>query len=128
MLNKVFLQGRFVADPETRHTTKGTAVVSFRLAVDRDFKNRNGEREADFINVVAWRNTAEFVSRYFQKGQMAVVEGRLQVRDYTDRDNNKRYITEVVATSVYFAGSKPTTNETGGFEPLYEDDGELPFM
>lgn len=128
MLNKVLLQGRLVADPETRHTTNGTAVSSFRLAVDRDFKNQNGEREADFINVVAWRNTAEFVSRYFQKGQMAVVEGRLQVRDYTNRDGNKRYITEVVANSIYFADSKPTTNETGGFEPLDDDDGELPFM
>ena len=128
MLNKVILQGRLIADPETRHTQNGTAVTSFRLAVDRDFKNQNGEREADFINVVAWRNTAEFVSRYFQKGQMAVVEGRLQVRDYTDRDGNKRYITEIVATSVYFAGSKHTTNDTGGFEPLDDDDGELPFL
>lgn len=128
MLNKVLLQGRLVADPETRHTQNGTAVTSFRLAVDRDFKNQNGEREADFINVVAWRNAAEFVSRYFQKGQMAVVDGRLQVRDYTDRDGNKRYITEVVVTCVYFAGSKHTTNDTGGFEPLDDDDGELPFL
>lgn len=127
MLNKVILQGRLVADPETRHTQNGTAVTSFRLAVDRDFKNRSGEKEADFVSVVAWRNTSEFISRYFQKGQMAVVDGRLQVRDYTDRDGNKRYITEVVANSVYFAGSKSTASNSG-IEPLDDDDGELPFM
>lgn len=127
MLNKVLLQGRLVADPEIRHTTNGTAVVSFRLAVDRDFKNQNGEKEADFINIVAWRNTAEFVGKYFEKGQMAIVDGRLQVRDYTDRDGNKRYVTEVVANSVYFAGSKSTASNSG-LEPLDDDDGELPFM
>lgn len=127
MLNKVLLQGRLVADPEERHTTNGTAVSSFRLAVDRDFKGQNGEKEADFINIVAWRNTAEFISRYFQKGQMAVIDGRLQVRDYTDRDGNKRYMTEVVANSVYFAGSKATVSNSG-IEPLDDDDGELPFM
>lgn len=131
MLNKVLLQGRLVADPETRHTTNGTAVSSFRLAVDRDFKNQNGEKETDFINIVAWRNTAEFVGKYFEKGQMAIVDGRLQVRDYTDRDGNKRYVTEVVANSVYFAGSKPEQTEQSnhnGLEPLDDDDGELPFL
>lgn len=127
MLNKVLLQGRLVADPETRHTQNGTAVSSFRLAVDRDFKNQNGEKEADFINIVAWRSTAEFVGKYFEKGQMAIVDGRLQVRDYTDRDGNKRYVTEVVANSVYFAGNKPEQSNHGGLEPL-DDDGELPFL
>lgn len=127
MLNKVILQGRLVADPEIRHTTNGTAVTSFRLAVDRDFKSQNGEKEADFINIVAWRNTAEFISRYFQKGQMAVIDGRLRVRDYTDREGNKRYMTEVVANSVYFAGSKATASNSG-IEPLDDDGGELPFM
>ena len=84
MLNKIFLQGRLVADPEMRHTPSGVAVASLRLAVDRDFKDKEtGEKKADFINVVAWRSTAEFVSRYFTKGRMAVVEGRLQIRDYT---------------------------------------------
>lgn len=86
MLNKIFLQGRLVADPELRHTQQGTPVASFRLAVDRDFKSQStGERGADFINIVAWRSTAEFVSRYFNKGRMALVEGRLQMREYTDR-------------------------------------------
>ena len=92
MLNKIFLQGRLVADPELRHTQNGVAVASFRLAVDRDFKDREtGERKADFINVVAWRQTGEFVSRFLTKGRLAVVEGKLQTRDYTDRDGNRRY-------------------------------------
>ena len=107
MLNKIFLQGRLVADPEMRHTPSGVAVASLRLAVDRDFKDKEtGEKKADFINVVAWRSTAEFVSRYFTKGRMAVVEGRLQIRDYTDRDGNKRTAAEVVADNVYFGDSK----------------------
>ena len=107
MLNKIFLMGRLVADPELRHTQSGVAVATFRLAVDRDFKDREtGERKADFINVVAWRQTAEFVSRFFTKGRMAVVEGKLQVREYTDRDGNRRYATEVVADNIYFGDSK----------------------
>ena len=107
MLNKIFLQGRLVADPEMRHTTSGVAVTSFRLAVDRDYKDREtGEKKADFINIVAWRSTAEFVSRYFNKGRMAVVDGRLQMRDYTDRDGNRRVAAEVVADNVYFGDSK----------------------
>ena len=93
MLNKIFLQGRLVADPELRHTQSGIPVASFRIAVDRDFKNQNGEKEADFINIVAWRGTAEFVTRFFSKGRMIIVDGRLQVRDYTDRDGNRRYAT-----------------------------------
>ena len=107
MLNKIFLQGRLVADPELRHTQSGIAVASFRLAVDRDFKDRDtGERKADFINIVAWRQTGEFVSRFFTKGRMAIVEGKLQTRDYTDRDGNRRYATEVVADNVYFGDSR----------------------
>ncbi len=115
MLNKIFLQGRLVADPELRHTQSGVAVATFRIAVDRDFKDREtGEKKADFITVVAWRQTAEFVSRFFTKGRMAIVEGRLQVREYTDRDGNRRYATEVVADNIYFGDSK-RDGETSGY-------------
>ena len=106
MLNKIIIMGRLTRDPELRHTQSGTAVASFSLAVDRDFKNQNGEKETDFIDVVAWRNSAEFVSRYFTKGRMAVVEGRLQIRPWQDRDGNKRRSAEVVADNVYFGDSK----------------------
>ena len=117
MLNKIFLQGRLVADPELRHTQNGVAVASFRLAVDRDFKDREtGERKADFINVVAWRQTGEFVSRFLTKGRMAIVEGKLQTRDYTDRDGNRRYATEVIADNVYFGDSRRDA-EGGGYAP-----------
>ncbi len=117
MLNKVFLQGRLVADPELRHTTNGVAMASFRLAVDRDFKDREtGERKADFINVVTWRQTAEFVSRFLTKGRMAIVEGKLQTRDYTDRDGNRRFVTEVVADNVYFGDSR-RDGDNGGYAP-----------
>ncbi|MCM1439190.1 MAG: single-stranded DNA-binding protein [Roseburia sp.] len=115
MLNKIFLMGRLVADPELRTTPSGTPVATFRIAVDRDFKNKEtGERETDFVTIVAWRSTAEFVSRYFTKGRMAVVEGRLQIRPYTDRDGNKRSATEVVADSVYFGDSK-REGDGGGY-------------
>lgn len=107
MLNKIFIMGRLTRDPELRRTQTGTPVASFSLAVDRDFKDKaTGERATDFIDVVAWRQTAEFVSRYFSKGRMAVVEGRLQIRDWTDKDGNKRRSAEVVADSVYFGDSK----------------------
>ena len=107
MLNKIILMGRLTRDPELRHTQTGTAVASFTLAVDRDFKDRNsGERATDFIDIVAWRQTAEFVSRYFTKGRMAVVEGRLQIRDWTDKEGGKRRTAEVVADNVYFGDSK----------------------
>ena len=116
MLNKIFLQGRLVADPELRHTQSGIAVASFRIAVDRDFKDREtGEKKADFISIVAWRQTAEFVSRFFSKGRLAIVEGRLQVREYTDRDGNRRYATEVVADNIYFGDSKRDNND--GYAP-----------
>ena len=134
MLNKIFLQGRLVADPELRHTQQGTPVASFRIAVDRDYKNQSGNRETDFINIVAWRGTGEFVSRYFTKGRMATVEGRLQVREYTDKDGNRRHATEVVANNIYFGDSRKderTTNDSAKpaeeFAELAEDDGELPF-
>ena len=107
MLNKIFLMGRLTRDPELRRTQTGTPVASFSLAVDRDFKDKStGERSTDFIDVVAWRQTAEFVSRYFTKGRMAVVEGRLQIRDWTDKDGNKRRAAEVIAENVYFGDSK----------------------
>ena len=115
MLNKIFLQGRLVNDPELRHTQSGVAVATFRVAVDRDFKDREtGEKKADFINVVAWRGTAEFVSRYFTKGRMAVIEGRLQNREYTDRDGNRRFYTDVAADNIYFGDSK---RDNDGYAP-----------
>lgn len=115
MLNKVFLQGRLVADPELRHTQQGTPVASFRLAVDRGYKSKDpNASNADFINVVAWRNTAEFVSRYFTKGRMMLVEGRLQMRDYTDRDGNRRVAAEVVTDNVYFCDSRRDNQPSGG--------------
>ena len=120
MLNKIFLQGRLVADPEMRHTPSGVAVATLRLAVDRDFKDREtGEKKADFINVVAWRATAEFVSRYFTKGRMAIVEGRLQMRDWTDKDGNKRTTAEVVADNVYFGDSKRDGEGHGSYGGSY---------
>lgn len=140
MLNKSVLMGRLTRDPELRYTTSGTAVTSFTLAVDRDFKGQSGEKETDFIDIVAWRNTAEFVSKYFSKGRMAVVEGRIQVRSWTDKDGGKRKSTEVIADSVYFGDSKrdapqsgnaayeaPADNGYSRFTELPEDDGDLPF-
>lgn len=106
MLNKVILQGRLVADPELRHTASGVAWASFRMAVDRDFKDKEtGERQADFISVLAWRQTALFVEKYFSKGRMAIVEGKLQTRNY-EKDGVRVYVTEVVADNVYFGDSK----------------------
>ena len=133
--------GRLTIDPELLRTGSGTAVTSFSLACDRDFKSQSGEKETDFIEVVAWKNTAEFVSKYFSKGRMAVVEGRLQIRDWTDKGGNKRTTAEVVADNVYFADSKRSeSNEnqkenfnalsgrlSDDFVPASEEDGELPF-
>lgn len=131
MLNKCFLLGRMTKDPEIRRTNGGTAVTSFTLAVDRDFKT-NGEKETDFIEVVAWRNTAEFVSKYFSKGRMAIVEGRLQIREWTDKSGNKRRTAEVVADNVYFGDAKKENKEApeykqADFAEISEEDGELPF-
>ena len=131
MLNKCFLLGRMTKDPEIRRTNGGTAVTSFTLAVDRDFKT-NGEKETDFIDVVAWRNTAEFVSKYFSKGRMAIVEGRLQIRDWTDKNGNKRRTAEIVADNVYFGDSKRENKEEPEYKQadlaeISEEDGKLPF-
>ena len=119
MLNKIILMGRLTRDPELRRTGSGTAVTSFSLAVDRDFKSQSGEKETDFIDVVAWRSTAEFVSKYFTKGRMAVVEGRLQIRDWTDKDGGKRRSAEVVADNVYFGDSKRDAEGAGSFSSGY---------
>ena len=115
MLNRIIIMGRLTRDPELRHTQTGTPVASFSLAVDRDFRSRDGgERATDFIDVVAWRGTAEFVSKYFAKGRMAVVEGRLQIRDWTDRDGNKRRSAEVIAENIYFGDSRRDGDDRGG--------------
>lgn len=132
MLNRIIVMGRMTRDPELRRTNSGNAVTSFTVAVDRDFKSQSGEKETDFIDVMAWRNTAEFVSKYFSKGRMAVVEGRLQLRDWTDKDGNKRRRAEIVADSVYFGDSKrdggdaAQSEQQGGFSEI-EDDGDFPF-
>ena len=156
MLNRVTLQGRLVADPELRHTQSNLAVASFRLAVERDTKDKEtGERKADFINCTAWKQTAELAARYFQKGSMAVVDGKLQVREYQDKEGARRFATEVNVTSIYFCGSKSDGNGGnrqansyggpgygapqsapaggygsqygGGFTDISDSDEELPF-
>ena len=115
MLNHIVLMGRLTRDPELRYTQSQTAVASFSLAVDRDFGGRDGgEKQTDFIDIVVWRSTAEFVSKYFTKGSMAVVSGRLQIRDWTDREGNKRRSAEVVADNVYFGESKRSRDENSG--------------
>lgn len=136
-MNQIVLMGRLTRDPELRHTQTGTPVASFTLAVDRGF-HKEGERETDFIDIVAWRNTAEFVSKYFSKGQMCAVTGRLQIRDWTDKDGNKRRSAEVIADNVYFTDSKKQdtapqfqTPATGNdFAEIEDDeisDSDLPF-
>lgn len=135
MLNKIILAGRMTKDPELRRTPAGVAVTSFTLAVDRDFKDQNGEKATDFIDVVVWRNTAEFVSKYFSKGRVAIVDGRLQIRDWTDKDGGKRRNAEVLAENVYFGDSKQEgaqksvlpSEQAVEFAPIEEEDGELPF-
>ena len=115
MLNHIVVMGRLTRDPELRYTQSQIPVASFTVAVDRDFGNRDGaERQTDFIDCVAWRHTAEFVSKYFVKGSMAVVSGRLQIRDWTDRDGNKRRNAEIVADNVYFGESKRRDDNAGG--------------
>jgi single-strand DNA-binding protein len=143
MLNRIILQGRFGTEPELRQTPSGADVATVNMAVDRDFKDKTtGEKETDWITVVAWRNTAKFLSQYFTKGSLAVVEGRLQMRKYTDRDGNKRIAAEVVADNVYFGGSKKDSGNStpdysasdaaldeaeDQFSELSDDNGELPF-
>ena len=117
MLNRIILMGRLTRDPELRRTPSGTAVASFSLAVERDFKDQaTGEKATDFIDIVAWRNTAEFAAQYFHKGRMAVVEGRLQIRDWTDKEGNKRRTAEVIAESVYFGDSRKD-GDGGAYAP-----------
>ena len=150
MLNHIIVMGRLTRDPELRRTGSGTAVASFTIAVDRDFSPKDGgERETDFIDCVAWRQTGEFVSKYFQKGRMAVVSGRLQIRSWNDKDGNKRRTAEIVADNVYFGDSKrddqgasstygaaPASYGTpysapvapaSDFAMLDDDDAQLPF-
>ena len=125
MLNRIILMGRLTRDPELRRTGSGTAVTSFSLAVDRDFKSQSGEKETDFIDIVAWRNTAEFVSKYFTKGRMAVVEGRLQIRDCGDNSGyNPGY---APAPASHSAAPSNFSASGSDFAEIGEDDGELPF-
>lgn len=128
MLNHVSIMGRICNDIEVRRTGSGTAVASFTLAVERDFKKENGEKETDFIECVAWKNTAEFVQKYFGKGKMAIVAGRLQTRNWQDKDGNKRKTSEVVVDSIYFGEAK-TNNSTpaSDFAMLEDEDANLPF-
>lgn len=128
MLNHVSIMGRLTRDPELRRTGSGTPVANFAIAVDRDFSGKDGEKETDFINCVAWRQTAEFVNRYLTKGRMAVVSGRLQVRKWQTQEGENRYVTEVVAESVYFGDSKKDTSGGGDFSEIPEaDDDDFPF-
>ena len=156
MLNRIIIMGRLVRDPELRTTQSGTPVTSFTLAVDRDFKSReSGEKSTDFIDVVAWRQTAEFVCKYFAKGRMAIAEGRLQIREWKDKDGNNRRTAEVVADGAgesgyaappaygsnagYGASAAPAygappaygggygAGESSGFSEIADDDGDLPF-
>lgn len=151
MLNHITIMGRLTRDPELRYTQSGTPVASFTLAVDRDFASKDsGERQTDFIDIVAWRQTGEFVSKYFTKGSMAVVSGRLQIRDWQDKDGNKRRSAEIVADNVYFGDSKRSRDgadtvshdsaaprpsgrsyendfKGSAFSELDNGDGDLPF-
>lgn len=132
MLNHITIMGRITKEIELRRTNDGTPVASFTLAVDRDFKGNNGEKETDFIDCVAWRQTGEFVEKYFSKGRMAVVSGRLQIRTWKDKDGNNRRTAEVVANNVYFGDSKresdtPADAPKMNFETLTYEDGGLPF-
>ncbi|MCD8008473.1 MAG: single-stranded DNA-binding protein [Clostridiales bacterium] len=131
MLNHINIMGRLTRDPELRYTQTNTPVASFTLAVDRDFVDKaTGRRPTDFIDCVAWRHTGEFVSKYLSKGSMAVVSGRLQIRDWTDRDGNKRRSAEIVADNVYFGESKRKEDAvtTSGYVDLEDDDyGPLPW-
>ena len=149
MLNHITLMGRLVNDPELRRTGTGIAVTTFRIAVDRDYAPKDGgERKADFIDCVAWRQTGEFISKYFSKGRMIVVDGRLEMRDWTDKEGNKRTTAEVIVDNAYFGDSKRDSDNSGSYTapaaPAYggysapaapasdfamldDDDAQLPF-
>lgn len=126
MLNHITIMGRLTRDPELRYTQSQTPVASFTLAVDRDYGGRDGgEKQTDFIDCVAWRQTAEFVSKYFQKGSMAVVSGRLQIRDWTDREGGKRRSAEVVVDNIYFGESRRRdSGESGSYGGNHGSSGE----
>ena len=126
MLNKVILMGRFTRDPELRSTPQGISTCSFSIAVDRNFVRAGEERKADFINCVAWRQTAEFISKYFRKGSMVALEGSLQTRSWDDQDGKKRYATDVVVNQVYFAESKRDSQSAGDDYSQAMDFGSLP--
>lgn len=134
-LNRITIMGRLTRDPELRRTQSGAPVTSFTMAVDRDFKSQSGDKETDFIDVVAWRNTAEFAAKYFTKGRMAIASGRLQIRDWQDNNGNKRRSAEVIADSIYFGDSKPQDAQpavhavnvnASDFDEI-EDDPDFPF-
>ena len=131
MLNKITAMGRLTAAPELKTTGSGTSVCSFTLACDRDYKAKDAERETDWLDCVAWRGTAEFVSKYFDKGRMMVVDGRLQTRTYEDKNGNKRKATEIVVDNAYFGDSKrdggTAAPNPGEFAEISGDDGDLPF-
>ena len=125
MLNHIDIQGRLTKDPDLRYTQSNTPVISFSVACERDYVPAGQQRETDFIDVVAWKQTAEFVSKYFQKGSLIVVSGRIQNRDWTDRDGSKRRITEVIADRVYFCDSK--RKEDSGFSEVDDFGDDPPF-
>lgn len=130
MLNHIVIMGRLGRDPELRRTQSGAAVATFTVAVDRDFKDKaTGQRATDWVTCVAWRSTAEFVEKYFSKGSQVLVAGRLQMREWTDKDGNKRVSAEVQAENVYFAGAKTEggQRELPEFEVMDDDDPDLPF-
>lgn len=134
MLNRIIIMGRLTRDPELRRTAAGLPVANFSVAVDRDFPGQSGEKETDFIDCVAWRKPAEFVTKYFTKGSLIVVSGRLQIRSWTDKDGNKRRTAEVVADNIYFGGSKSNSDQTASpalpasdYSVLDGPDEQLPF-
>lgn len=139
MLNRIIIMGRLTSSPKSRRTGSGIAVTEFTLAVDRDYAEKGAERETDFIDCVAWRGTAEFVDKYFGRGQMAVVSGRLQIRDWEDKDGNRRRSAEIVADNVYFGEQKRDAGANGAphsgvkpapasdFAVLEGEDSQLPF-
>lgn len=134
MLNRWIGMGRLTRSPDIRNTQTGISVASFSIACERDYKGQDGKRETDYIDVVAWRHLADFAGKYLDKGRMIVVEGRWQMRDYTDREGKKRRTWDVLAESIYFADSKRTENQAtaeppsvGEYTELTDDDGELPF-
>ena len=136
MLNRIIIMGRLTRDPEYRVTPSGLTVINFSVAVDRDFSGQSGEKETDFIDCVAWRKTAEFVVKYFAKGSLIVVSGRLQIRTWKDKDGNNRRTAEIVADNVYFGGSKATAQDNSfplptvpasDFAIIDEPVGQLPF-